>query len=249
MLKVTLANSDVFKNSMGIISEIIDEGVFKFDSNGLSLLAPDRTMVAVVDFKLPSSAFEEYLVPSPRDVGLNMANLFSVLKRIKGNDKLTLSLADGSNKLEISVEKDNKRKFELPLIDIKMEKPPIDQLVFPARLDLDSASLEEGIEDASIVSDSIVLEANPDMFKLWAKGDISSSHLELAKGSNSLLALNVPQAIRARYPIDYLKKMVKACKLTGQVAVEFGTDYPLRLAFKQIDKLNLSFILAPRVEE
>jgi hypothetical protein len=32
------------------------------------------------------------------------------------------------------------------------------------------------------------------------------------------------------------------------MVLEFGNDYPLRLGFKSIDKMQLSFILAPRVE-
>ncbi len=65
MFRAVLAEPELLKNTIPIIAEIIDEGVFKLDSNGLSLLAPDRTMVAVVDFKLLSTAFEEWKVEEP----------------------------------------------------------------------------------------------------------------------------------------------------------------------------------------
>jgi DNA polymerase III sliding clamp (beta) subunit (PCNA family) len=55
--------------------------------------------------------------------------------------------------------------------------------------------------------------------------------------------------VRARYPLDYLKKMIKASKIADSVVVEWGKDYPMKLEFKSKDKCQLSFILAPRVSE
>ena len=37
-------------------------------------------------------------------------------------------------------------------------------------------------------------------------------------------------------------------KLTDKVSLHFNNDYPLKLEYKQVDKLVLSFILAPRVD-
>ncbi|HLD57725.1 MAG TPA: proliferating cell nuclear antigen (pcna) [archaeon] len=247
-MKIKLGSPDLLKNAVSIISEIIDEGVFSFTSNGLSLLSPDRTMVAVVDFKLLPQVFEEYDVPTPIDVGLNLTNLAAILKRVKSSDKLTINL-DTKNKVELIVEGEGKRRFELPVISVNVERPPIDQLAFSNRIDLECSVMEAGVEDAGIIADSLILEASAEGFKLSAKTDTTSSQLELKKGENGLLEIQAKEPIRARYPLDYLKKMSKACKLSNQVTLEFGTDYPLRLSFKQLDKLNLSFILAPRVED
>ncbi len=249
MFKVSLSNVDLLRNSIPIISEIIDEGVFKVDSNGLSLLSPDRSMIAVVNFQLLASAFDEFNVTGEDLLGLNLANLVAVVKRIKNEDKVTLKKDEGTNVLEIILEGKGKRKFEIPLLDITGEKPPVDQLDFKGKVELDSSVLEEGISDADIVDDSVVFEAHPDMFKMWAKGDVSSTQLELKKGEDGLVKLESAEALRARYPLEYLKKMIKAAKLSDKVALEFGTDYPMRLKFTAMDKVNLSFVLAPRVEE
>ncbi len=246
-MKATLSNAEILKNSVGIISEIIDEAVFTFDSNGLSLLSPDRNMVAVIDFRLLSSAFDEYNVEKELKVGLNLPNLVSILRRIKGTDKITFSMP--KNKLELVVEGSNKRTFEIPVLDIKRDKPPIEQLDFAGKIDLESNVLEDGIEDALVIGDSIVFEANPAAFKVWSKSDTSSWQLELQNGQQGLLSVEAKGNIKARYQLEYLKKMAKACRLSKQVTLEFGTDYPLKLSFKEIDKVNLNFILAPMSEE
>ena len=247
-MRATLSNADILKNSVGIISEIIDEAVFTFDQNGLSLLSPDRNMVAVIDFRLLSSAFDEYSVDKEVKIGLNLANLVSVLKRIKGTtDKITFSMP--KNKLELMVEGSNKRTFEIPVLDIKRDKPPVEQLSFPAKIDLESDVFEDGVEDALVIGDSVVFEATPSTFKAWSKSDTSSWQLELQKGQQGLLNLEAKENLKSRYQLEYLKKMAKACKISKQLTLEFGTDYPLRLSFREIDKVNLNFILAPMSEE
>lgn len=245
--KITLSDTDLLLNSVPIIAEIIDEGVFRVNQNGLSLLSPDRTMVAVVDFQLLSSAFEEFKVEKETLLGLNLANLVAVLKRVRSGDKLTLQMGEKS-RLEIIVEGNGRRRFELPLLDIKTEKPPIEQLNFPGKIELETKVLEDGIADADVVSDSVVLEAGADTFRMRAKGDVSSAELELKKGDNGLLNITAQSSIKARYPLEYLKKMVKASKLSKQAIIEFGTDYPMRIEFKAIDKVILKFVLAPRIE-
>ena len=53
---------------------------------------------------------------------------------------------------------------------------------------------------------------------------------------------------KAKYSVEYLKKIMDASKLTDNVSIQFNKDYPLKLDYIVVDKLQLSFILAPRVE-
>ena len=41
--------------------------------------------------------------------------------------------------------------------------------------------------------------------------------------------------------------MIKASKLADKVTIQFSKDYPLKIDYKVLDKLGLTFILAPRV--
>ncbi|MBI4021119.1 MAG: proliferating cell nuclear antigen (pcna) [Candidatus Aenigmarchaeota archaeon] len=247
MFKLVLADPEMLKNSIPIIAEIIDEGVFHITHNGVSLLTPDRAMVSVVDFKLLSTAFEEFKIEKDVALGLNLANLSAVLRRAKAQDKVILE-SEG-DRLRITLLGGGKRVFEIPIIETKTEKPPVDQLAFGGRIEIDTGVIEEGIADADVIGDSIIFEANETGFRMHAKGDVSSAELHMQKGDSGLHEVKVHKAIRSQYPLDYLKKMIKAGKLAKRLVLEFGTDYPIRLSFKTVDKMNLSFILAPRVTE
>ncbi|MBT5343080.1 hypothetical protein HOL59_05855, partial [Candidatus Woesearchaeota archaeon] len=53
---------------------------------------------------------------------------------------------------------------------------------------------------------------------------------------------------KAKFSLEYLKKMIAGSKLSDKVSVHFNTDYPMKVEYKIVDRLALSFILAPRVD-
>jgi proliferating cell nuclear antigen len=248
MFKAMMANASLLTDSISSIAELIDEGIFRISKDGISMVAADRAMVAVVDFKISSTAFEKYEVDKDISIGLNISNLLSVLKRAGGEDKVTFNLQD--SKLEIILENASRRRFVLPLLDLSQEEvPPVDQLEFTSKARIKPKVLESGIADADIVADSVLFEATPTSFVMRAEGDISSSQLELEKGNEALIDIKVEGKVKSRYPLDYLKKMLKAARIADSIDIEWGQDYPMKLCFKAADKASLTYILAPRVSE
>ncbi len=248
MFKAVLSDVDILKNTIPIIAEIIDEGVFRVDQNGISLLSPDRAMVAVVNIKILSTAFDEYNATGEDYMGLNLANFSAVLKRLGTGDKLVMELTEGNNKLKLIIKGNGVRTFEIPILDIKTEKPPIDKLNFTGKMEVEANLIEQGISDAEIIGDSVFFEADGETFRMYARGDVSSAQMEVRKSDKGVLELKAEGSIKSQYPIEYLKKMIKAGKISQQMTLEFGTDYPVRMGFKSVDKMEISFVLAPRVE-
>ena len=248
MFKATMNDPSFLKESISIVGELIDEGIIKVNKNGLSITAADRAMVAVVDLKIPALVFNEFNVDEEQNIGVNVTNLVNVLKRIKPSDKLELETKD--NKLQILMKNGSSRKFVVPMIDISIgEIPPIDKLEFNAKVKLKSDILKSGIEDADIISDSVLFKSGTDKFLMKADGDTSSSELLLNKGDKSLMEINSSTEVMSRYPLEYLKKMLKASKLSDEMKVQWSKDYPMKIDFLVQDKLSLSFVLAPRVQD
>ena len=248
MFKATLKEVSLLRNSIATIGELIDEGIFKIEKDGISMIAADRAMVAVVDFKILSKAFEKYDIDKEQSIGMSVGNLLSVLKRAGAGDKISFNLQDA--KLEIVLENSSRRRFVIPLLDLSQEEvPPIDQLEFTAKAQINPEIIESGIADAEVVADSVLFEGNDGKFGMRAEGDVSSAHLELERGNEALMELKTDGDVKARYPLSYLRKMLKAAKISDSVTLEWGQDYPMKLGFKAADKVNLEMILAPRVIE
>ncbi len=247
MFNAELADAKVLRDSIDTISQIIDEGSFKIKKDGIELLATDRAMVAAVNFRLASSAFNKYECDKETAIGLNLSNFLMVLKRASGSVEIKLN--DEESKLEIMIPGDSERNFSIPLLSLSSEDiPPITQLEFPASAEIKSAVIEDGIADADIIADSIVIEMAEDGLKMRAEGDSSKTDLKVEKGSETLISIMAKDSVKSRYPLDYLKKFIKAAKISDIAKIQLGTDFPMKIELKGND-VYLAMVLAPRVEE
>lgn len=250
MFELTISDVDLLKNSVGIAAEIIDEGIFRITKTGLRFVAADRALVAVVDLNIGAAAFEKLDVTEDTAVGVNMNNFVSVLRRASAGDRITLKKEDGRNKLKIIIDGSSKRRFEVPILDItESELPPTDKLEFSSSVELKSDVLAQGIADAEIVSDIVIFEAWPEGFKIKSEGDSNITELELEKGNSMLTKLESTDKTKSGYPLDYLKKIVKAAKLAETASIRFSSEFPMKMEFNDGDKLKISFVLAPHMIE
>jgi len=249
MFKAVTKDSKLLRDSIDTISLLIDDGLFKLKKDGIELMAADRAMVSFVDFKLKVSSFDEYECDKERTIGLNLLNFLTVLKRINANDKLTLNLDEKENKLEVILEGDSKRRFAIPLIEISREDmPQIDQLKFSASAEIRADILEQGITDADIVADSVVIELTPENLRMFAEGNSSKTELNLEKGNEALFDLDAKEKVNSRYSLEYLKKIIKGSRLAEKTKIMLGKDFPLKIEFKG-ENAYLACILAPRIAE
>jgi proliferating cell nuclear antigen len=244
-MKLTLAEPKYLKESITIISELVNEARFKVSKEAIELVAMDPANVAMVIFKLLSSSFTEYDVKKDVEIAINLSNLKQIMRRAKPNDMLTLEL-DPDNKLKIMLKGDNTRTFNLPIIELDEKEQKIPDLKFPASIDIPSSVLNEAIEDVDVVAESVTFLVEPKKFTISAQGDLSQAKIEMKEGDN--VKIKTEENVKAKYSVEYLKKMISGSKIADEVSIYFSNDYPLKIEYKTIDKVMLSFILAPRVE-
>ncbi len=243
-MKLTLAEPKYLKDSIAIISELVSEGRFKITKDSIELVAMDPANVAMVIFKLLSSSFTEYKVDKDVELAINLSNLKSILRRTKPTDMITLELED--NRLKIQIKGASVRSFLLPLINIEEKQQKIPELKFPVNIKTSSDILNDAIEDVDVVGESVTFEINKNKFIVSSEGDLSQAKIEIKDGQET--KIESKGDVKARYSIEYLKKMIDGSKLADNVDIYFNKDYPLRLDYKTVDKIQLSFVLAPRVE-
>ena len=246
-MRLILADPTLLKDSISVISELVTEARFKITKDGLEMIAMDPANVAMVVFKLLSSSFTEYDVEKEQEIAINLANFKQILRRVGASDILKLELAE-ENKLKIQLKGSTTRTFSLPLIELEEKEQRVPSLTFPVAIATSSSVLSAAISDADIVAESVTFIVEADKLSIVAEGDLSKAHIEITNGEETKITSQNPTKVKSKYSIEYLKKMINAGKLSDQVNMFFSQDYPLKLEYKVVDKLLLSFILAPRVE-
>ncbi len=246
-MRLTLAEPSYLKESISIISDLVNEARFKVTPDAIELVAMDPANVAMVVFKLLSSCFTEYDVKKETEIAINLSNLKQVLRRISPKDMLTIEL-DGENRLKIELKSNSTRTFNLPIIELEDKEQKVPDLKFPVSVKMSSSALNEAIADVDIVGESVTFIVEPKKFTLQAEGDLNQAKIEIKEDDSTKVTTNSEDKIKAKYSIEYLKKMINGSKISDDVVIQFNKDYPLKLDYKTVDKVMLSFILAPRVE-
>ena len=248
MFKVTVSDAKLLRNLMAAISTLIEEADFQADPSGIKLRSMDPSHIAMVDFELPSSAFESYSCPQPERIMIGLSDLLKLLRRAKSDERLELTYDGKSKRLELTFRGKVVKKFTLPTLEHVEEEVPTPNITFNAKAKLPSQLLSEAIEDAKLISESVRLEIEPERLVIRSSSELSSASIELSR-DGGVIELEVKEPSRAAFALSYLSEMVKAGASTSDlVTVELSTNMPLRLSFEPPSGGRLLYYLAPRIE-
>ncbi len=247
MFKAEITEVGLLKDSMKTISSLISEGIFQLEEDSMKLIAADPAMVGLVDFKIEEEVFEEYDLDEETKVGLNIENLYSILRRANADDTITFELGD--SRFEITMENSSTRNFSLPILNLSEDDiPETDQLSFDFEAELDASTVEGAVKDAMVVSDAVTISADENQMNISAEGDQSNADFTITEESSGVISMS-GDSVKSMFSLDYLSKMIGGKNLSNNVTMKLGNDFPMRMEFSVPDEVNLSFVLAPRIEE
>lgn len=247
MFSIKLNEPKILNGSIGVISDFITEATFSIQKEGIKLIAMDPANISMVVLDILPSAFTEFRVEEPVEITINLDALKNALKRAKITDTLSLSLEQ--NKLKITISGKSKKKFYIPLLEREVKERKVPALDFMTTIEVEANEFKDFIDDVSIAGDAVTFDADKNVFSMSA-GDVGSKvNIELTRGHDALIQIaSAQEPVRSIYSVDYLKKMARAASLADSVTIRFAKNYPLRLDFRALNKLQMSFILAPRIE-
>ncbi len=243
-MKLTLSEPKFLKDSISIISDLVTEGSFRITPDAIELIAMDPANVAMVIFKLLSSSFVEYNVKEEILISINLNDLKQVLRRAKSNDAVTLETEE--NKFKITFKSNTTRTFFLPLIEIEDKEQKVPDLKFNATITTNANIINEAIEDVSIIGESVSFVAEDQELKITAAGDLSKANISIKADNDTKIIAE--EKSKSKFSIEYLKKMIQGGKICDKVVLQISNDYPMKLEYKVLNKVQLAFILAPRVD-
>lgn len=249
MFNVKMTDAKFLKDMMGAISILIDEATFNLTSDGIKLRAMDPSRVAMVDFEWPKTVFDEYKCSETTKMCINISEMLKLLRRTGKDESVELALDEKTGRLKIIIKGKYTRTFNMPTLEAMEEEVPTPKVAFNVKAKTTTEGLREAIEDASLVSDHVKIEADAERILMNATGDLMGATIELKKGSDALLDLETKEPSKATFSLSYLSEIVKAAVTTSDVAsLEFSSDMPIKLDFKQPKDGKLTYYLAPRIE-
>jgi len=236
--------ADVLREVIAVVGTLVEEVKLNILPDGIALRAVDPAHVAMVELNLKSGAFEE-LKATGGEIGVDIEKFREMLKLAKAGSSIRLTHDEDKNKLVVTIDNLTRR---MSLVDTAgMSDPKVPNVNLPAKVVIKTDELGQGIRASESISDHIALIATPEHFELSAEGETDSVSLKLPK--DLLEGIETKETVKSLFSLDYFANMIKSVGSAPSVALNLGTDYPVRIEFDIAGgEGHVKYLLAPRIE-
>ncbi|MHA1292796.1 MAG: proliferating cell nuclear antigen (pcna) [Promethearchaeota archaeon] len=249
-----LENSRIIKGIVETLASIIDETEFLVTPKEFAISAMDPSRICLLKLSIKKENFDEYKCSKESKIGLNLDDLDKILKRCSTNDTIEINFKEKEQKIKIKMKREGSsriRTFSLALLDIEIEEISVDNLLkieYPVKWIIEPEFLVEAIKDAEIYSEILNIKAIENQGLLFSSsGQIGEMEYNLAL--EDLLEADISETSSGAYSLTFLKAILKIASITEKLEISLKTDHPLKMIFNLLEGGELTYFLAPRVEE
>lgn len=254
-LELRTVQSSAFKVLIEAMKELLTDTPIEFDETGMKIISMDNTHVVLVHLKLDAGKFEHYHCNGRIAIGVNMLNLYKLIRSINSNDILTLFIdSDDMNYLGIKIEngeKNTKTTYKLNLLDLNNPQIEVDPATFDSVITLPSIDFQKLCRDMNNIADFVEIKNIKSQLMLSCKGDfcvqetiISDADNSSTKTNDNALAKTGNEIVQGVFNLDYLVMFTKCTNLCNTVELHLKNDYPLLIKYTVASLGEIKLVLA-----
>ena len=260
LFHIQTVQSGAFRILIEALKEILTDTNLIFDSTGIKLIATDNSKIVLIHMKLHSENFEHFYCRDKIKIGINMNNLFKLIKVMNNNDILSLYINENDpNKLGIRIfneDKNSLTSFKMNLLDISEEEIKIPPAEFETELTLPSSDFQKLIRDMTNIGDSVDIKSVSDSLIFECDGDFASQETILnetkdknkSEGLKFSLTSDPDKPIQGIFSLKYLVLFTKCTNLCNLIHMYIKNDYPLIIKYTVANLGDIKLCLSPNVE-
>jgi proliferating cell nuclear antigen len=243
--------SSAFKILIEAMKELLTDTCIEFDETGMKIMSMNQSHVVLVHLKLEASKFEHYHCEAPIVIGVNMLNMYKLIRSINSNDILTMFIdSEDMNHLGIKIEngeKNTKTTYKLNLLDLDNENITIDAADFNSVLTLPSVDFQKLIRDMNNIAEFVEIKNIDTQLILSCKGDFCSQETIIVDNENGnvISSKNPDEIIQGIFDLKYMVLFTKCTNLCNTVELYLKNDYPLLVRYTVASLGVCSLALAP----
>ena len=226
------------------LNVIVNEALFNFEENGLTIRAVDPANISMVEIEAPPTAFDVYTIDEGVKIGLDVDRIIDFLKIAKKRDTIEIEYEKEKKQFKVRVGNIQYQTSIIPPENIKEPKTP--NLQFDVKVTIDAGEFKRAIQCISKVkSESVIFRCDDIGLTIEANTDID--RIEFTISEIEAIEFNKGNA-KSVYSMEYLKDLTKIAEKGDTVTIEFGNDLPLSLTYSIDEKVTIRYFLAPRIE-
>ena len=256
LLEVKTVQSSAFRILIEALKEILTDANFEFDSTGLKIMAMDSSHTVLVHLKLYADNFELYNLNREKLIlGVNMINLFKLIKTMGNSDSLTLYV-DEENESTLGIrlennEKNSRTKYELNLMDLLEENIHCPPAEFQSVITMPSTDFQKICRDMHNLSDNIEIQSIGTQLIFRCLGDFASQETiigEMGGGLSFIKNQNPDEIVQGVFALKHLVLFSKCTNLCNSIELYLKNDYPLIIKYTVASLGEIKLCLAPKID-
>ena len=255
LINIKTVQTGAFRVLVESLKEILTDTNFIFDKDGIKLIATDNSHIVLIHMKLHAEKFENYYCKSKISVGINMMNMYKLIKTMGNNDILTIFINEKvPNKMGLKInntDKNTQTTFMMNLLDISDEEISIPPATFETELTLPSTDFQKIIRDMTNIGDKMEIKSIGNTLKLNCTGDFADQETILyeTQGGLNFSTSQPPELpIQGVFSLKYLMLFTKCTNLCNQLHIYIKNDYPLIIRYDVANLGNIKLCLSPNTE-
>ena len=251
VFEIKTIQSSIIKTLVEALKEILNDTVLEINKDCIKIVTMDNSHIILVHLKLYADKFEYYHCSKPISIGINMLNLYKIIKTINNNDVLTLFIyEDDLNHLGIKIEnadKNTRTTYKINLLDLDNEKYDIPEVKFNSVITLPSNDFQKITRDMNNIADQVEIKNINNEFILTCNGEFCSQETILSDNENiNITNEKKNEIIQGNYNLKYLVLFTKCTNLSNNVELYLKNDYPLIIKYTVASLGEIKLCLSPQ---
>ena len=253
-LELKTVQSSIFRILIEALKEILPDTNVEFNPTGMRVITMDSSHTVLVHLRLDGSQFEHYHCPEKTIVGINMLNLFKLVKTMSNNETLTLYIEKAdTSRLGIRIENGERNtvtNFKLNLLDLDEEEIEVPPAKFSSVINIPSNDFQKICRDMSNLSSLIEIRSISNQLIFTCKGDFAQQITTMGENTSSngisYVEKNDFEIIQGVFSLKHLVLFTKCTNLCNTIQMFLENDYPLIIAYHVGSLGEIKFCLAPK---
>lgn len=231
------------------LKEILTEANIEIDQNGLKIMAMDGTHTVLVHLRLHADRFDEYKCPQKYILGINMINLFKLVKTMSNNDSLVMFMEKrDATKMGIVIlngEKQMETTFNLNLIELDINPIEIPPVQFSAIITMPSLDFQKIIRDMATLGETVEITSASNQLILKCRGDFAEQETVFSVGQGMTVSKSHTEIVQGNFLLKHLVLFTKCTSLCSDISIYLKNDYPIIIEYSVAGLGEIKLALAP----
>ena len=240
-----LSNIELFTPFFDLIHDTADTIELRILQDKLVCSLLNKSHVAFYNVEYDKYFFDVYDIEDVDSIFISVNDFYNILKSASNNDTLILTLEEFHLKC-VFESNDNRRVFELPLIEDYITSPDPPSIDYDGWLEVSLNQLKKSCNDLDKIVRTHKFQINAEGYKISIKSSVDSFMNYVQELPSTSLNVNGGAVV----DLNYINELNKLSKINDYVELGLKDDMPLSWKVCSIDEsIKINGLIAPILEE